>query len=129
MGRQVVEDQGVDVVLDGAALRALGEVSTTYARNTADITDRNNIQYHWIEIESVPAIWERLEAAGLSTLEACGDSPRPFLGSPVAGIAKDEIIDGSEALEEIKRRALGNPAFRARCSSTYSGLKSPLAPA
>ena len=98
-------------ILDAAALRALGEVSTTYGRNTADITDRNNIQYHWIEIESVPAIWERLESVGLSTLEACGDSPRPFLGSPVAGIAKDEIIDGTEALAEIKRRALDNPAF------------------
>ncbi len=98
-------------VLDAAALRALGEVSTAYARNTADITDRNNIQYHWIEIESVPAIWERLEAVGLTTLEACGDSPRPFLGSPVAGIAKDEIIDGSEALAEIKRRILGNPDY------------------
>ncbi|RYB91961.1 nitrite/sulfite reductase [Nocardioides oleivorans] len=98
-------------ILDGPALRALGEVSTAYARDTADITDRNNIQYHWIEIESVPAIWERLEAVGLTTLEACGDSPRPFLGSPVAGIAKDEIIDGSEALAEIKRRILGNPDF------------------
>ena len=50
-------------ILDGAALRALGEVSTAYARNTADITDRNNIQYHWIEIESVPAIWERARGA------------------------------------------------------------------
>jgi len=98
-------------ILDAAALRALGEVSTAYARNTADITDRNNIQYHWIEIESVPAIWERLEGVGLTTLEACGDSPRPFLGSPVAGIAKDEIIDGSEALAEIKRRILGNPDY------------------
>lgn len=98
-------------ILDAAALRALGESSTAYARNTADITDRNNIQYHWIEIESVPAIWERLEGAGLTTVEACGDSPRPFLGSPVAGIAKDEIIDGSEALAEIKRRALNNPEF------------------
>ncbi len=98
-------------VLDADALRALGESSTSYARNTADLTDRNNIQYHWIDIENVPAIWERLEAAGLTTLEACGDGPRPFLGSPVAGIAKDEIIDGSEALAEIKRRALNNPEF------------------
>jgi sulfite reductase (ferredoxin) len=98
-------------ILDADALRALGEVSTAYARNTADITDRNNIQYHWIEIESVPAIWERLEQVGLSTLEACGDGPRPFLGSPVAGIAKDEIIDGTAALAEIKRRALDNPAY------------------
>lgn len=98
-------------ILDGAALRALGEVAQQFARNTADITDRNNIQYHWIEVESVPAIWERLEGAGLTTIEACGDSPRPFLGSPVAGIAKDEIIDGSSALEEIKRRAVNNPEF------------------
>ncbi|WP_181311208.1 nitrite/sulfite reductase [Nocardioides campestrisoli] len=98
-------------VLSGDALRALGSVSQEFARGTADITDRNNIQYHWIEVESVPEIWERLEGAGLTTLEACGDSPRPFLGSPVAGIAQDELIDGTWALEEIKRRALGNPEY------------------
>ncbi len=92
-------------------LRALGEVSTQYARDTADITDRNNIQYHWIDIVDVPAIWERLEPVGLITTEACGDSPRPFLGSPVAGIAKDEIIDGTWALDEIKRRAINNPIY------------------
>ncbi len=98
-------------ILGVEQLRALGEVSTTYARNTADVTDRNNIQLHWIRVEDVPAIWERLEGVGLDTQEACGDSPRPFLGSPVAGIAKDEIIDGSEALAEIKRRFIGDPAF------------------
>ncbi|MCW2780619.1 MAG: nitrite/sulfite reductase [Marmoricola sp.] len=98
-------------LLGADALRALGEVSTAYARDTADITDRNNIQFHWIQIEDVPAIWERLDAVGLTTLEACGDSPRPFLGSPVAGVAKDEIIDGTEALLEIKRRYIGNPEF------------------
>ncbi len=92
-------------------LRALGEASTRYARDTADITDRQNIQYHWVRIEDVPAIWELLESAGLETTEACGDSPRPFLGSPVAGVAKDEIIDGSPALAEIKRRYIGNPEF------------------
>ncbi len=98
-------------ILGPEQLRALGEVSTTYARDTADITDRNNIQYHWIRIEDVPAIWERLEGVGLDSQEACGDSPRPFLGSPVAGIAKDEIIDGSAALAEIKQRFIGNPDF------------------
>ncbi len=95
-------------VLAAPQLRALGEVSTAYARGTADITDRSNIQYHWIRVEDVPAIWDRLEAVGLETQEACGDSPRPFLGSPVAGIAADEIIDGSPALLEIKARFIGN---------------------
>jgi sulfite reductase (ferredoxin) len=98
-------------VLTAEALRTLGAISTEFARGTADITDRNNIQYHWIDIENVPEIWERLDAVGLTTVEACGDGPRPFLGSPVAGIAKDELIDGSPALAEIKRRALDNPAF------------------
>ncbi|MCW2758623.1 MAG: nitrite/sulfite reductase [Nocardioidaceae bacterium] len=98
-------------LLPAATVRALGTVGTTYARDTADVTDRENIQFHWIRIEDVPAIWETLDAAGLDTTEACGDSPRPFLGSPVAGIASDEIIDGSSALAEIKRRYIGDPAF------------------
>jgi sulfite reductase (ferredoxin) len=98
-------------LLSPDALRTLGGISTDFARGTADISDRQNIQYHWIEIENVPEIWERLAAVGLQSLEACGDSPRPFLGSPVAGIAKDEIIDGTPAMEEIKRRYLNNKEF------------------
>ncbi|MGD9960103.1 nitrite/sulfite reductase [Nocardioides sp.] len=98
-------------LLTADAVRALGTVSQDFARDTADVTDRENIQYHWIRIEDVPAVWERLEAAGLDTQEACGDSPRPFLGSPVAGVAADEIIDGTAALEEIKRRFIGNKDF------------------
>ncbi|MEU7550956.1 nitrite/sulfite reductase [Streptomyces sp. NPDC044571] len=92
-------------------LRVIGEISEEFARGTADLTDRQNVQYHWIRIEDVPEIWRRLEAVGLSTTEACGDTPRVILGSPVAGIAEDEIIDGTPAIEEIQRRIVGNPAF------------------
>ncbi|MER8091955.1 nitrite/sulfite reductase [Streptomyces goshikiensis] len=92
-------------------LRVIGEISEEFARGTADLTDRQNVQYHWIRIEDVPEIWRRLEAVGLSTTEACGDTPRVILGSPVAGIAKDEIIDGTPAIEEIYRRIVGNKDF------------------
>jgi sulfite reductase (ferredoxin) len=98
-------------LLGAPQLRALGSISTDFARGTADITDRGNIQYHWIDIANVPEIWHRLESVGMSTEEACGDGPRGFLGSPVAGVAKDEIIDGTPALEEITRRRQGNPAY------------------
>ncbi|MFN8098276.1 MAG: nitrite/sulfite reductase [Dermatophilaceae bacterium] len=98
-------------ILSTEQLRTIGEISTAYARDTADISDRQNIQLHWIRIEDVPAIWERLAAVGLHTLEACGDAPRVLLGSPVAGIDADEIIDGTPALEEIRRRYIGNPEF------------------
>ncbi|MEU3746469.1 MULTISPECIES: nitrite/sulfite reductase [Streptomyces] len=92
-------------------LRVIGEISEEFARGTADITDRQNVQYHWIRIEDVPEIWNRLEAVGLSTTEACGDTPRVVLGSPVAGIAEDEIIDGTPAIDEIYRRIVGNKDF------------------
>jgi sulfite reductase (ferredoxin) len=104
------------VRLDGGALtteqaRALGEISQTYARDTADVTDRQNIQYHWIEIESMPAIWQRLESLGMITTEACGDTPRVILGSPVAGIAADEEIDPRPAIDAILARHIGSPEF------------------
>ncbi|MFE3094263.1 nitrite/sulfite reductase [Streptomyces sp. NPDC059248] len=92
-------------------LRVIGEISEEFARGTADITDRQNVQYHWIRIEDMPEIWRRLEAVGLSTTEACGDTPRVILGSPVAGIAEDEIIDGTPAIDEIYRRIVGNKDF------------------
>ena len=97
--------------LTTAQLRTIGEISAEFARGTADITDRQNIQLHWVRIEDVPEIWRRLAAVGLSTTEACGDTPRVILGSPVAGIAEDEIIDGTPAIEEIHRRVVGNPAY------------------
>jgi sulfite reductase (ferredoxin) len=98
-------------LLNAEQLRTLGGISTEFGRDTADVTDRQNIQYHWIRIEDVPTIWQRLEAVGLQTTEACGDSPRAFLGSPLAGVAADEIIDGTSALEEIKARYIGDPAY------------------
>jgi sulfite reductase (ferredoxin) len=75
------------------------------------VTDRQNIQLHWIRIEDVPAIWEQLEAVGLSTAEACGDTPRAMLGCPLAGIDADEILDGTPWLVETNDRILGDEAF------------------
>ncbi|MCO1656645.1 nitrite/sulfite reductase [Pseudonocardia humida] len=104
------------VRIDGGALtteqlRAVGEISRDHARDTADVTDRQNIQYHWIEIESMPAIWERLEGLGLLTTEACGDTPRVILGSPVAGISAAEEVDPTWAIDTILDRYIGSPEF------------------
>ena len=97
--------------LDLAQLRAIAEVSTQYGRDTADITDRQNVQLHWVRIEDVPAIWQALEAVGLSTAEACGDTPRVVLGSPVAGISADEVLDPTPAIREIVERYVGDKAY------------------
>jgi len=91
-----------------AQLRVLAGIATDFGRDTADVTDRQNIQYHWIRVEDVPEIWQRLEGVGLSSTEACGDTPRIILGSPVAGITKDELIDGTPAIEAIYQQYIGN---------------------
>jgi sulfite reductase (ferredoxin) len=80
-----------------------------YARGTADVTDRQNIQLHWIEIESVPAIWEALEGVGLSTTEACGDTPRVIMGCPLAGLDSDELIDATPEIAVITEQFIGDP--------------------
>lgn len=92
-------------------LRTIADISEEFGQDTADITDRQNIQLHWIRVEDVPEIWDRLEAVGLGSTEACGDTPRVVLGSPVAGVAADEIIDGTPAIFEIVKRYVGDPRY------------------
>jgi sulfite reductase (ferredoxin) len=84
--------------LSANQLRAVAEVAKEYGRDLADITDRQNVQFHWITIQDVPAIWERLEEVGLSSVQACGDVPRNILGCPVAGLDSSEVIDATAAL-------------------------------
>jgi sulfite reductase (ferredoxin) len=98
-------------VMSSEQMRVIGGISSDFARGSADFTDRQNIQLHWIRIEDVPEIWDRLASVNLDTFFGCGDVPRVILGSPVAGIAKDEIIDATPAIEEIKKNWLTRDEF------------------
>jgi sulfite reductase (ferredoxin) len=97
--------------LSSEQLRVLGRISTEYGRDVADVTDRQNVQYHWIRIEDVPQIWEQLAAVGLQTTEACGDTPRGMLNCPLAGVLADEVLDASEVMAATVARYIGDPAF------------------
>ena len=97
--------------LTSEQLATIGGIATEFGRDVADITDRQNVQLHWIRIEDVPEIWDRLDAVGLHTTEACGDSPRVILGCPLAGVAADEVIDGAPAIREVAQKYLGDPAY------------------
>jgi sulfite reductase (ferredoxin) len=97
--------------LSNDQLRIIGYISRRYARGTADVTDRQNIQLHWVEIENVPDIWDALESVGLTTTEACGDTPRVMLGCPLAGLDAGEIIDATPEITAISERYIGDPAF------------------
>ncbi len=92
-------------------LRTIAWVSERFGRDVADITDRQNVQLHWIRIEDVPEIFAAIEAVGLTSQEACGDTPRVFLGCPLAGVTADEILDATPAIGAVTARFLGDPAF------------------
>jgi len=97
--------------LSSAQLRVIGGISTDFGRDVADVTDRQNVQLHWIRIEDVPEIWERLAAVGLQTTEACGDVPRGMLNCPLAGVLENEVLDASDVMAQTVALYVGDPQF------------------
>ncbi len=113
--------------LSAEQLRTVAGIAKEYGRDLADITDRQNVQFHWLSIEDVPAIWERLESVGLSSQQACGDVPRNILGCPVAGIDASEILDASPMLRAAEEVATTHPGFTnlpRKYKTTVSGCAS-----
>lgn len=99
-------------ILRSSQLKTIAELTRKYARNLADITTRQNIQWHWLTIESLPEIVDALTAIGLSPKGACGDVARNVTGCPLAGIADDELADASPLAIELAHMLTGNPEFR-----------------
>ncbi|WP_139487877.1 nitrite/sulfite reductase [Brevibacillus dissolubilis] len=88
-------------ILTSRQARALGEISQLYGENLMDITTRQSIQFHWLDVENIPDIFNRLEEVGLYSFEACGDCPRAIVGNPLAGIDPDELIDTTEIVKQV----------------------------
>jgi sulfite reductase (ferredoxin) len=92
-------------------LETLGHLSLRYARDTGDVTTRQDIQFHYVRIEDVPAIFDELERVGLSSSGACGDITRNVTGCPLAGIDSSELIDAEPLVESVHQHFLGNHEF------------------
>ena len=98
-------------ILTSAQTHAIAALSQNHGRGLADITVRQNVQLHWVPVESLPEIFETLQQHGLTTVGACGDVGRNVVGCPLAGVDKDEIIDASPLAREATRLFVGNPEF------------------
>ncbi|MGC4376159.1 nitrite/sulfite reductase [Fictibacillus sp. Mic-4] len=88
-------------VLNYEQIKALAGISKDYGRSIFDITTRQAIQFHWLTIEQIPDILERLQKVGLSTAGACGDITRNIIGNPLAGIDRDELFDTTPVVKEV----------------------------
>jgi sulfite reductase (ferredoxin) len=98
-------------ILHAHQLHAIATIAERYGRGVADITVRQNIQLHWIAIESIPDILESLWKVGLNTLGACGDVVRNVTGCPLAGVDAGEICDASPLVQQAAQFFAGNNEF------------------
>jgi sulfite reductase beta subunit-like hemoprotein len=101
----------VQGILSGEQAEAIAGIARDYGRGFLDCTTRQCVQIHWIQLENVPDIFDRLDACGLTTKGACGDITRNVVGCTVAGIAHDEVVDGYATAEAIHQHFLGNRLY------------------
>ena len=94
-----------------AQLRAIGEVSNRFGRGDGELSTRQNVQLHYLELAALPDVFAALEAAGLTTAGACGDAVRNITGCPLTGLAHDELFDATPVLEEAAAFFYGNPDY------------------
>ncbi len=97
--------------LRGDQLRTVAQITEKYARGFADLTVRQNIQLHWVTIESLPEIFRALWQCGLTTMAACGDDTRNITGCPLAGIDAGEICDASPLVFAAQKMLVGVEEF------------------
>jgi len=98
-------------LLTSRQLRAIADLTHQHANGIADLTVRQNIQLHWVTIESLPEVLDGLWQVDLNTTGACGDVTRNVTGCPVAGFDADEICDASPLAIEVSRLLAGNAEF------------------
>ena len=107
--------------LRAAQARVIGEIADEFARGPApnpvfgdaylDLTTRQDVQLHWVRIGAVPEIWSRLEAVGMTTVQACGDSARNVLCCPVSGLDADEVLDAHPVAQAVSDFFTGNREY------------------
>jgi ferredoxin-nitrite reductase len=97
--------------MNATQLRTVAEVARDYGRGIADITTRQNFQFHWLTIENVPAVLEKFEAVGITTRGACGDVTRNITSSPLAGLEPGEVDDLQDVLLTLHRQLVRDPYF------------------
>lgn len=108
-------------VLTPEQTRVIGRIAVDFARgpipnphfgnNFLDLTTRQDVQMHWLKMRDVPEIWRRLEEAGMTTVQACGDSARNVLCCPVSGLGHDEVIDAYPVAQAISNYFTGNREY------------------
>lgn len=95
-----------------ATLREVAAIAEEYGRGFLDVTDRQAFQFHWLTIDKIPRIFERLEPLGLHPRGACGDTVRAVIASPLAGLDAREVLDVRPIAHAMEGTLTGNDDFQ-----------------
>ena len=98
-------------LLTSKQLHVIADLTEKYARGIADITTRQNIQLHWLTIDGLVDVVDKLTEIGLSPKGACGDVVRNVTGCPLAGLDHEELFDASPLALEVAQKLTANPEF------------------
>ncbi|MCU0272391.1 MAG: nitrite/sulfite reductase [Acidimicrobiales bacterium] len=90
-------------------LEVLGDVATRWSRGWGHLTTRQNVQFHFVQLEDVPDVLRALGEVGLTTREACGDTVRNVMGCHLAGACPYEVLDISAWAEATFHHFVRNP--------------------
>ena len=90
-------------------LDMFAHLSETYSRGWGHLTTRQNIQFHFVDLEQIPAVMRDMASVGLTSREACGDTVRNVMGCHLAGACPYEALDISPWAEAAFQHFLHNP--------------------
>ena len=96
-------------MLSAAQMDAMADVADRYGRGIGHVTTRQDIQIHWVPVDGIIDLYERLLAVGITTRGACADSVRNVTACPYAGTAPTEPFDVAPYTLAIHDYFLFNP--------------------
>ena len=98
-------------MLSSKQLRKLAFVARTYDRNYGHFSTRQNCQFNWPKLESVPDILEHLASVQMHSVQTSGNCIRNTTTDQFAGVAADEIVDPRPYCELIRQWSTFHPEF------------------
>ena len=95
--------------LDAAQLEMLADVAEEMSDNIIHITTRQDVQYHYVDMNNTPELMRRLASVDITTREACGNVVRNVTACPLSGVCHDEKFDVTPHSKALSAFLLGHP--------------------
>ena len=112
--RQGGTNQMIRIKLPAGSIRpehweTMADIAVEFSRGWGHITTRQNIQFHYVQLQRMPEVMRRMAEVGLTSREACGDTVRNVMACHLAGACPHEKLDVTPWAEATFRHFVRNP--------------------